>query len=122
LIEIPKGMAARENRVQEISVISRGLKQLARELSVPIIALSQLNRAVENAPQCIPQLSHLRESGSIEQDAHNVLMLWREGYYNEHAESPDLTTVFIRKNRQGPVGTAELVFDKELMRFTPLQR
>jgi replicative DNA helicase len=122
LIEIPKGMAARENRVQEISLISRGLKQLARELSVPIIALSQLNRAVENAPQCIPQLSHLRESGSIEQDAHNVLMLWREGYYNEDCPNPDLTTVFIRKNRQGPVGYAELVFNKELMRFTPLQR
>jgi len=122
LIEVPKGMAARENRVQEISIISRGLKQLARELSVPLIALSQLNRAVENAPQCIPQLSHLRESGSIEQDAHNVLMLWREGYYNEDCESPDLTTIFIRKNRQGPVGTAELMFNKELMRFHALQR
>ena len=73
-------------------------------------------------PQCIPQLSHLRESGSIEQDAHNVLMLWREGYYNEDCESPDLTTIFIRKNRQGPVGTAELIFNKELMRFHPLQR
>jgi replicative DNA helicase len=122
LIEIPKGMAARENRVQEISVITRGLKQLARELSIPVIALSQLNRAVEQAPQSIPQLSHLRESGSIEQDAHNVLMLWREGYYNEDCEKPELTTVFIRKNRQGPVGTAELVFNKELMRFSPLQR
>jgi replicative DNA helicase len=122
LIEIPHGMAARENRVQEISIISRGLKQLARELSIPLIALSQLNRAVENAPQCIPQLSHLRESGSIEQDAHNVLMLWREGYYNEDCSNPDLTTVFIRKNRHGPVGTAELVFHKELMRFSPLQR
>jgi replicative DNA helicase len=121
LVEVPKGMGAKENRVQEISVISRGLKQLARELSIPLIALSQLNRAVETAPQSIPHLSHLRESGSIEQDAHNVLMLWREGYYNEDCEQPDLTTVFIRKNRQGPVGTAELVFDKELMRFTPLQ-
>jgi replicative DNA helicase len=122
LIEIPKGMAVRENRTQEISVISRGLKQLARELSIPVIALSQLNRAVESTPQSIPQLAHLRDSGSIEQDAHNVLMLWREGYYNEHCENPDLTTVFVRKNRQGPVGHAELVFHKELMRFSPLQR
>jgi replicative DNA helicase len=122
LVEVPKGMAVRENRVQEISIISRGLKQLARELSVPLIALSQLNRQVESAPQAIPQLSHLRESGSIEQDAHNVLMLWREGYYNDDCENPDLTTVFIRKNRQGPVGPAELVFNKELMRFSPLQR
>jgi replicative DNA helicase len=120
LIEIPKGMATRENRVQEISIISRGLKQLARELSIPVIALSQLNRAVENRVGNIPQLSDLRDSGSIEQDAHNVLMLWREGYYNEDCANPDLTTIFIRKNRQGPPGIAELVFNKELMRFSPL--
>ena len=122
LVEVPREARHRENRVQEISMISRGLKQLARQLDVPVIALSQLNRAVESAPQAIPHLSHLRESGSIEQDAHNVLMLWREGYYNEECEHPNLVTVFIRKNRQGPDGAAELVFDRELMTFAALDR
>ena len=119
LVELPQGMKPKENFQQEISVISRGLKKLARELEVPILALSQLNRSVENTPQNIPQLSHLRESGKIEEDAHLVMMLWREGYYNEDCEHPEKTSVFIRKNRQGPVGTTELVFNKELMRFTP---
>lgn len=122
LVELPRETRAKENRVQEISTISRGLKQLARELAAPVIALSQLNRAVETAPQAIPHLSHLRESGSIEQDAHNVLMLWREGYYNEDCAEPNVTTVFVRKNRQGPVGAAELHFNSQLMTFTPVER
>jgi len=122
LIEIPRDMRAKENRVQEISLISRGLKRLAREIDAPVIALSQLNRAVENAPQAMPQLGHLRESGSIEQDSHNVLMLWREGYYNEDCDDPNVTTIFIRKNRQGPVGSAELVWNPQLMSFTPLDK
>lgn len=122
LVELPREARAKENRVQEISTISRGLKQLARELGAPVIALSQLNRAVESAPQAIPHLAHLRESGSIEQDAHNVLMLWREGYYHEDCAEPDVTTVFIRKNRQGPVGAAELHFNSQLMTFTPVER
>lgn len=121
LVELPKGMRPKENFHQEISIISRGLKKLARELEVPILALSQLNRSVENTPQCIPQLSHLRESGKIEEDAHLVILLWREGYYNEDCEHPDRTSAFIRKNRQGPTGTAELMFNKELMQFTPFQ-
>lgn len=122
LVELPQGMRPKENFHQEISIISRGLKKLARELEVPILALSQLNRSVENTPQCIPQLSHLRESGKIEEDAHLVILLWREGYYNIDCEQPDMTTAFIRKNRQGPIGTAELMFNKQLMTFTPLDK
>jgi replicative DNA helicase len=122
LIEPPARVGKNANRTEQVSAISRELKRLARELKVPIIAGCQLSRAAENRPQNIPQLADLRESGTIEQDADVVLMLWREGYYNEDCEQPDLTTVFIRKNRQGPTGAAELMFNKELMRFAPLQR
>jgi len=105
------------NRVQEISEISRSLKQLGRELHVPILALSQLSRAVENRPGNIPQLSDLRESGSIEQDADVVLMMYREDYYEEDSDRPGLTDVYIRKHRNGPTGRIELMFKKEQMRF-----
>lgn len=105
------------NRVLEISEISRSLKGLARELSVPILALSQLSRAVENRPGKIPQLSDLRESGSIEQDADVVLMLYREDYYDESCDRPGITDLFIRKHRNGPVGKLELMFQKEKQQF-----
>lgn len=105
------------NRVQEISEISRSLKQIARELRVPIIALSQLSRAVESRPDKSPQLSDLRESGSIEQDADVVLMLYREDYYNEESDRQGICDVFIRKHRNGPTGRVELMFKKEQMRF-----
>ncbi len=110
------------NRVQEISDISRGLKSLARELSVPIIALSQLSRAVESRASKEPILSDLRESGSIEQDADIVLMIYREEYYNnaemnENDMNKGKTTIFIRKNRNGPVGNADFVFDGKYMKF-----
>ena len=105
------------NRVQEISEISRALKQLARELHVPIIALSQLSRAVETRPGNIPQLSDLRDSGSIEQDADVVIMMYREDYYEEDSDRPGLTDIYIRKHRNGPVGRVELMFKKEQMRF-----
>ncbi|PIR53495.1 replicative DNA helicase [Candidatus Peregrinibacteria bacterium CG10_big_fil_rev_8_21_14_0_10_49_10] len=105
------------NRVQEISEISRSLKQLGRELHVPILALSQLSRAVESRPGNIPQLSDLRESGSIEQDADVVLMMYREDYYEEDSDRPGLTDVYIRKHRNGPTGRVELMFKKEQMRF-----
>lgn len=110
------------NRVQEISEISRALKGLARELHVPILALSQLSRAVENRPGKIPQLSDLRESGSIEQDADVVLMLFREDYYEENSDRPGVTDLFIRKHRNGPVGKVELMFQKEKMRFTDIDK
>ncbi len=105
------------NRVQEVSEISRGIKSLARELDVPIIALSQLSRAVESRPDKRPVLSDLRESGSIEQDADIVMMLYREEYYDEFTEKKWVTEVFIRKNRNGPTGGIELFFQKEKQKF-----
>ena len=110
------------NRVQEISEISRSLKNLARELHLPIIALSQLSRAVESRPSKIPQLSDLRESGAIEQDADVVLMMYREDYYEEDTDRKGLTDIFIRKHRNGPTGHIELMFEKEKMRFFDLER
>ncbi|MBT3292951.1 replicative DNA helicase [Candidatus Peregrinibacteria bacterium] len=110
------------NRVQEISEISRSLKQLGREIHVPIIALSQLSRAVENRPGNIPQLSDLRESGSIEQDADLVLMMYREDYYEEDSDRPGVTDIYIRKHRNGPTGRVELLFKKEQMRFYDIDK
>ena len=110
------------NRVQEISEISRSLKTLARELRIPVIALSQLSRAVENRPIKIPQLSDLRESGSIEQDADVVLMIYREDYYEEDTDRQGVTDIFIRKHRNGPIGRVEMMFKKEQMRFYDIDR
>ena len=101
------------NRVQEISEISRGLKGIARELNVPVIALSQLSRSVESRHPQIPQLSDLRESGSIEQDADVVAFLYREDYYNPETDRKNIMDVFIKKHRNGPVGAVELYFDRE---------
>lgn len=110
------------NRVQEISEISRWLKSLARELNLPIIALSQLSRAVESRPDKTPILSDLRESGSIEQDADSVLMLYREEYYDEFTDKKGITNVFVRKNRSGSVGTAELMFEKRHQKFVEVDK
>ncbi|MDD3896934.1 MAG: replicative DNA helicase [Candidatus Peribacteraceae bacterium] len=110
------------NRVQEISEISRSLKQLGRELRIPIIALSQLSRAVESRPGNIPQLSDLRESGSIEQDADVVIMMYREDYYEEDSDRPGMTDLYIRKHRNGPTGRIELMFKKEQMRFYDIDK
>lgn len=105
------------NRVQEISEISRGLKGVARELNVPVLALSQLSRSVESRSPQIPQLADLRESGSIEQDADVVAFIYREEYYNPETERKKLTDVFIKKHRNGPTGGVELYFDNEKQRF-----
>jgi len=110
------------NRVQEVSDISRGIKSLARELQVPIIALSQLSRAVESRPNKEPIMSDLRESGSIEQDADVVMMIYREDYYDEFTENKGITNIFVRKNRNGPVGQIDLKFEKQFMRFYDLDR
>jgi replicative DNA helicase len=110
------------NRVQEISEISRSLKMLGRELKIPIVALSQLSRAVESRPGNIPQLSDLRESGSIEQDADVVLMMYREDYYEEDSDRPGITDIYIRKHRNGPTGRVELLFKKEQMRFYDIDK
>ena len=110
------------NRVQEISEISRGLKELAKELQVPILALSQLSRAVEQRIDKKPQLSDLRESGSIEQDADAVLMLHREEYYDPDTDRKWATDVCIRKNRNWAVGEVELHFEKEIMKFVETKK
>lgn len=108
------------NRVQEISEISRGLKSVARELNVPLIALSQLSRSVESRSPQIPQLADLRESGSIEQDADVVAFIYREDYYNPETDRRNITDIFIKKHRNGPTGAVELYFDKEKQRFRTL--
>lgn len=110
------------NRVQEISEISRGLKLIARELNVPVIALSQLSRAVESRNPQIPQLADLRESGSIEQDADIVMFIYREAYYNPETERENITDLFIAKHRNGPTGKIELYFHPERLRFMSLDR
>ena len=107
----------RDNPTNRVTEISRQLKQLANELQVPVIAVSQLSRAVENRPGNIPQLSDLRESGSIEQDAHVVLMLYREELYEEDCAHPGLTDVYIRKNRNGQTGKVQLFFDAKRTLF-----
>ena len=109
------------NRVQEVSDISRGLKSLARELDVPLIALSQLSRAVEARPDKRPVMSDLRESGSIEQDADIIAMIYRDDYYNEFSETPGVTSVFIRKNRNGPTGQVDLKFEKAQQKFYEIE-
>jgi replicative DNA helicase len=108
------------NRVQEISEISRGLKGIARELNVPLIALSQLSRSVESRSPQIPQLADLRESGSIEQDADVVAFIYREDYYNPQSERKNVADIFIKKHRNGPIDNVELYFDKEKQRFRSL--
>jgi replicative DNA helicase len=116
LVNIP-GNAMRDNPTNRVTEISRQLKQLASELHVPLIAVSQLSRAVENRPGNIPQLSDLRESGAIEQDAHVVLMLYREELYEEDCGNPGLTDVFVRKNRNGQTGKVQLFFDAKRTLF-----
>ncbi len=108
------------NRVQEISEISRGLKGIARELNVPVLALSQLSRSVESRSPQIPQLADLRESGSIEQDADVVAFIYREEYYNPETDRKKITDIFIKKHRNGPTGGVELYFDNEKQKFRSL--
>jgi replicative DNA helicase len=108
------------NRVQEISEISRSLKILARELNVPVVALSQLSRSVENRSPQIPQLADLRESGSIEQDADIVAFIYREEYYNPNSNRTNITDILIKKHRNGPVGNIELYFDRNQQRLRDL--
>lgn len=110
------------NRVQEISEISRSLKQISREVHVPLIALSQLSRAVEGRPDKRPQLSDLRESGAIEQDADAVLMIYREDYYDPDTDRKGIADILIRKHRNGPIGRVELLFKSEQTRFYDIDR
>lgn len=112
------------SRQQEISDISRGLKALARELNVPVVALSQLSRAVEQRPDHRPMLSDLRESGAIEQDADVVMFLYREGYYNHDLSEAEqrVAEVIIAKQRNGPIGTVNLLWMPELTKFSDMDR
>jgi replicative DNA helicase len=112
----------KENRQQEVSEISRMLKQIARELEVPVIALSQLSRSVEQRQDKRPMLSDLRESGSIEQDADIVAFLYRDDYYDKETEKKNIIEIIIAKQRNGPVGTVELAFLKNYNKFVSLDR
>ena len=120
-LQLMSGMArfggGEGNRVQEISEISRGLKGVARELNVPVLALSQLSRSVESRSPQIPQLADLRESGSIEQDSDVVAFIYREDYYNTETDRKNIADILIKKHRNGPVGNVELFFDREKQRF-----
>jgi replicative DNA helicase len=111
-----------ENRQQEISSISRGLKALAREMKAPVIALSQLSRACETRPDHRPMLSDLRESGAIEQDADVVMFLYRDDYYHKDTERPNEAEVIIAKQRNGPIGTVNLLWKPELTKFLNIAR
>ena len=121
-LQLMQGRASKnsDNRQQEISEISRSLKALARELSVPVIALSQLSRSVESRQVKRPMLSDLRESGSLEQDADIVMFLYREDYYDKDTEAKNVTEVIIAKHRNGPVDTIKLFFQKEFTKFRDL--
>lgn len=111
-----------ESRVQEISQISRQLKALARELNMPILAVSQLSRAVEARPDHRPQLADLRESGSIEQDADVVIFIYREDYYSKDSSRKNIADILIRKHRNGPTGDMELYFKSECMKFLSIEK
>ena len=123
-LQLMQGRASEngDNRQQEISEISRSLKALARELGVPVIALSQLSRSVESRTIKRPMLSDLRESGSLEQDADIVMFLYRDEYYNEDSERKDQADVIIAKHRNGPIDTITLFFEKRFTKFTTLDR
>ena len=110
------------SREQEISEISRSLKIMAKELNVPVIALSQLSRAVEQRPDHKPMLSDLRESGAIEQDADIVMFLYRDDYYNHDSEMKGISEIIIAKQRNGPIGTVNLVWLPQYTKFANMEK
>jgi replicative DNA helicase len=121
LMQAPSSRNNGENRQREVSDISRGLKAMARELNVPVLALSQLSRSVETRQVKKPMLSDLRESGSLEQDADVVMFLYREDYYKSKDASPThLTELIVAKHRNGPTGKVDLFFKNDCTRFISL--
>jgi replicative DNA helicase len=116
------GTRSSESRQQEISDISRSLKALAREINVPVVALSQLSRAVEQRPDHRPMLSDLRESGAIEQDADMVMFIYRDDYYNKDTDRKGISEIIIAKQRNGPIGTVELLWMPQFTKFANLER
>ena len=121
-LQLMQGSRRSESRQQEISDISRSLKEIARELQVPVVALSQLSRAVEQRPDHRPMLSDLRESGAIEQDADVVMFLYRDDYYNHDTEKKDVAEVIIAKQRNGPIGTVELAWLPRYTKFANMKK
>jgi len=121
-LQLMSGDMRSENRVQEISYISRGLKALARELNVPVVAASQLSRAVEQRSDKHPVLSDLRESGSIEQDADVVMFIYRDDVYDPQSERKNVAEIIVAKHRNGPTGSVELFFRNQLAQFMPLAK
>ena len=121
-LQLMSGSGKSDSRQQEISDISRALKGLARELHVPVVALSQLSRAVEQRPDHRPMMSDLRESGAIEQDADVVMFIYRDDYYNHDTEKKDIAEIIIGKQRNGPIGTVELAWLPKYTRFANLER
>ena len=121
-LQLMSGRGKSESRQQEISDISRSLKSLARELNVPVVALSQLSRAVEQRPDHRPMLSDLRESGAIEQDADVVMFIYRDDYYNKDTELKNIAEIIIAKQRNGPIGTINLVWLPDYTKFAHMQK
>lgn len=121
-LQLMTGSKKTDSRQQEISDISRSLKEVARELNVPVIALSQLSRAVEQRPDHRPMLSDLRESGAIEQDADVVMFIYRDDYYNKDSEKKNIAEIIIAKQRNGPIGTVELVWLPNYTKFANMQK
>ncbi len=121
-LQLMTGSGRSESRQQEISEISRSLKALARELNVPVVALSQLSRAVEQRPDHRPMLSDLRESGAIEQDADVVMFIYRDDYYNKDSENKNIAEIIIAKQRNGPIGTVNLVWLPNYTKFVNMKK
>ena len=121
-LQLMSGSGRSDNRQQEISDISRSLKAMARELNVPVIALSQLSRAVEQRPDHRPMLSDLRESGAIEQDADVVMFIYRDDYYNKDSENKNIAEIIIAKQRNGPIGTVNLVWLPMFTKFANMEK
>ncbi|MBR5361517.1 MAG: replicative DNA helicase, partial [Lachnospiraceae bacterium] len=121
-LQLMSGSGKSESRQQEISEISRSLKSIARELNIPVVALSQLSREVEKRPDKRPMMSDLRESGAIEQDADVIMFIYRDDYYHQDSEKKDISEIIIGKQRNGPVGTVELAWISKYTKFGNLEK